>query len=162
VRYRYLHPRLGRWVSRDPLAEPWFKGLLNSRPILNSHEPNLCSFAQNNPGARFDGLGLQSIGIVIQCARVPGMSFEECVCTLWAPDTDECIERAGACLKFIGNKFKDVGELCDCLCRLAIPPCHDNKCKNRLCEYHRCVNRCAKLKAMKRLFDRHKERNLNG
>ena len=41
--YRFYAPRLGRWLSRDPLAE---KGSLN-----------LYNFASNNPVARFDPFG---------------------------------------------------------------------------------------------------------
>ena len=32
VRYRYLHPALGRWLSRDPLGEPGFE-VLRRQPI---------------------------------------------------------------------------------------------------------------------------------
>jgi RHS repeat-associated protein len=42
--YRYLHPELGRWISRDPIAE---KGGMN-----------LYGFVRNDPVATLDALGL--------------------------------------------------------------------------------------------------------
>jgi len=42
--YRYYHPQLGRWISRDPIGE--------------SGGLNLYAFTQNNPTATLDMLGL--------------------------------------------------------------------------------------------------------
>jgi len=56
----------------------------------------------------------------------------------------------GACLNFVGSKFKDVGDLCECICEVT----EDNECKR-----DRCVKRCKKAKAAKNLFDKYKKLN---
>jgi RHS repeat-associated protein len=71
VRYRYLHPTLGRWLSRDPLGELWFEltmktlspdgtGDRNSTRALLDEEGgfNLYSYVTNNSSNRVDQLGL--------------------------------------------------------------------------------------------------------
>jgi len=83
VRYRYLHPTLGRWLTRDPLYEPGFKllrgqtisvwdpGLNQSKeisikqnddPIQEKGLCNLFEFVNNNPTTTIDILGLITPG----------------------------------------------------------------------------------------------------
>ena len=52
VRNRYLHPFLGRWLSRDPLPNAEL-----------SQGNNLYWYVGNNPGSRTDELGLFALGI---------------------------------------------------------------------------------------------------
>jgi RHS repeat-associated protein len=60
VRYRYLHSKLGRWVSRDPLGEVAFN---RSRGISDDRDDlaNLFFYLDNRPGAAADPSGLQQI-----------------------------------------------------------------------------------------------------
>ena len=58
VRYRYLHPTLGRWISRDPLYEPGFalrdQVRLDTAKWLNS---NRTLEYGNKANSSFDGTG---------------------------------------------------------------------------------------------------------
>jgi RHS repeat-associated protein len=47
VRYRYFHPRLGRWIARDPLG-------------YEAGSANLYAYVANNPMAWVDSFGLQA------------------------------------------------------------------------------------------------------
>ena len=50
VRYRYLHPTLGRWLTRDP--------------IRSNDDFNLYLYCQNTPKGQLDPLGLVSLPVV--------------------------------------------------------------------------------------------------
>jgi RHS repeat-associated protein len=71
VRYRYLHPRLGRWVSRDPIQE--HKGV------------NLYAFVKNGPLSFLDPSGLARVpcnakallGCITRCVTFAGEHFVE-------------------------------------------------------------------------------------
>lgn len=55
VRYRYLHPNLGRWLNRDPINELGFKLLVRSGGGFNrSEEANLFRFVSNDPISGID------------------------------------------------------------------------------------------------------------
>jgi RHS repeat-associated protein len=54
VRYRYLHPKLGRWVTRDP---------------INEDELVLYKFSKNNYPSVVDPLGLFDQSDVIKCMQ---------------------------------------------------------------------------------------------
>ena len=85
VRFRYLHPTLGRWLTRDPLYEPGFKLLrvqtisrfvdwLNRDPIKESGGINLFCFVRNNPIGNYDPFGL-ACGSGITDKIVPDKPF---------------------------------------------------------------------------------------
>ena len=73
VRYRYLHPRLGRWASRDPLGELyfalafWLFSVVQSRPLgilwVYLADINVYACVLNKPGSSIDidGLGIRGI-----------------------------------------------------------------------------------------------------
>ena len=61
VRYRYLHPLLGRWLSRDPLGELGFETLRNGRLIILGDGPNAYLFVDNDPINNFDLNGLATL-----------------------------------------------------------------------------------------------------
>ncbi|MCW5555098.1 MAG: RHS repeat-associated core domain-containing protein [Verrucomicrobiae bacterium] len=66
VRYRYLHPNLGRWPSRDPI------GYMGGK--------NLYRFAMNNPVSVFDAFGLlpqASIGCLDPCGDAKKMGLDK-------------------------------------------------------------------------------------
>ena len=55
VRYRYLHPALGRWVSRDPINELGFKLLISDKtPFKLAEEKALYVFVFNAPVSHVD------------------------------------------------------------------------------------------------------------
>ena len=62
VRYRYLHPTLGRWLSRDPLYEPGFtlrdQKRLDAIVAELAEGPNLYEFVRNCPTIKIDLYGL--------------------------------------------------------------------------------------------------------
>ncbi|MCW5556147.1 MAG: hypothetical protein KIS67_28835 [Verrucomicrobiae bacterium] len=60
VRYRYLHPKLGRWPNRDPINELGFNLLIRGQNPFNiEEEKNLYAFVRNNPVSFLDFLGLK-------------------------------------------------------------------------------------------------------
>lgn len=79
VRYRYLHPLLGRWITRDPLE--YQDGV------------NLYVYVQNNPTTKIDPLGLW-------CIQIRGSSTPA-----WnVPSGSACnAYNCNRCLKFICN-----------------------------------------------------------
>jgi len=56
--YRYYHPRSGRWISRDPIAEDG--GL------------NLFGFCSNDPVNKYDILGMEFIAVETRKVKIPG------------------------------------------------------------------------------------------
>jgi RHS repeat-associated protein len=58
VRNRYLHCKLGRWLSRDPLGEPGFEVLPGGKNNDLSDGPNLYAYIHNNPINTADPDGL--------------------------------------------------------------------------------------------------------
>ncbi|NBR88205.1 MAG: hypothetical protein EBS84_22595, partial [Proteobacteria bacterium] len=57
VRYRYLHPTLGRWVSRDPIEEQVFR-LTNNVQMQTDNASQLYSYVDNNSIDYTDKMGL--------------------------------------------------------------------------------------------------------
>jgi len=162
VRFRYLHPMLGRWLTRDPLYEPGFE-LLRSQtislfvdwtnrdpffklrfeilqgrkskvvqdkpsysrrsPTMRNQIANIYDYVENNPIARVDILGLQSIPFYFDsCSELAPYStqkFCECICVL---DTDighPCMTQCTDCQDLvlsIGKGKIDPKSLCNCLC----------------------------------------------
>jgi RHS repeat-associated protein len=56
VRYRYLHPNLGRWVSRDPLGDLEFEVIRKSNAYkTTSPEANVVNLSEESDLFRFDG-----------------------------------------------------------------------------------------------------------
>ncbi|MCW5554527.1 MAG: hypothetical protein KIS67_20505, partial [Verrucomicrobiae bacterium] len=73
VRYRFLHPSLGRWLNRDPIANKGFKlwglylgeafsELRGTRSTWTRVHSNLYDYATNDPLLLYDRLGLD-IGV---------------------------------------------------------------------------------------------------
>ncbi len=58
--YRAYSADLGRWLSRDPLAEPGFQLLHRVKPNVIGDGPNLYEFVHNNPPNLIDDQGLSS------------------------------------------------------------------------------------------------------
>jgi len=61
ARYRYQHPGLGRWLSRDPIGEPGHSLLRGACMTCNASfraDANLFRFCRNTPISRYDALGL--------------------------------------------------------------------------------------------------------
>ena len=90
VRNRYLHPYLGRWLTRDPLGE--------------SAGPNLYAYVGNRPVCAIDAFGL--LDSVTQyycaCARLPDWApVERCQCycvpLTSGSDTTSCEAKCNQC-----------------------------------------------------------------
>ena len=64
--YRYYSPRLGRWLSRDPIEE--------------SRGPNLCVFAENAPTRSHDPLGMWTVDAHREWTVRAGTSYVGPVC----------------------------------------------------------------------------------
>jgi RHS repeat-associated protein len=58
VRHRYLHPTLGRWLSRDPIGEVGFETLRHGRANVHGAGPNGYAYVRNQPLQKVDPLGL--------------------------------------------------------------------------------------------------------
>src|SRR5262245_7920046 len=54
----FYNPSTGRWLSRDPIAEPGFALLNTGSKEGFGGDPNLYVFVANNPLIRVDRLGL--------------------------------------------------------------------------------------------------------
>lgn len=56
----FYNPSTGRWLSRDPINEPGFKGIIGSsaKPFKADEEKNLIAFVNNSPVYSIDLLGL--------------------------------------------------------------------------------------------------------
>jgi RHS repeat-associated protein len=108
--YRYYAPRLGRWVSRDPIADPVFARLKDDWTVTQGHlggvsflEMTLYTFARNSPPNRADLLGLED------CCTTDsdgdGMPDRN------DPDYDPCLAKGtdgglmGAVVCYHGKKF---------------------------------------------------------
>jgi RHS repeat-associated protein len=66
VRHRYLHPKLGRWGSRDPINELGFNVLTgNEEEPDRSEERHLYAYVANNPASHVDLFGLS----LAECLR---------------------------------------------------------------------------------------------
>jgi RHS repeat-associated protein len=117
VRYRYLHPKLGRWISRDPIEEIHF---IRSGLVLADRfqETNLYAYVKNRFSTFVDPKGLvMSPQIIIWCARQPGYDVVKCTCLFVAPEPDpsECEKKVGNCLRALqGQK---ASQACACLCQ---------------------------------------------
>lgn len=131
--YRFYAPQCQRWTNRDPIGE--------------RDDLNIYGFVMNDPVGHIDALGLWgSVLIIIQCAQLPNKSLADCVCEFVAPDEEECKRKVGGCVNFIGSKFKDLGELCDCFCGQVL------EIKKQTDQYNQCVKRCKCAKSMQKLF----------
>ncbi len=98
VRYRYLHPLLGRWITRDPLGEPVFEELRynrlaifgnNSNRLLSQHSItdlgyNLYIFNKNNTVNRIDLFGLKDC----PCTSTPPLPSNSSVCDNYGNETE--------------------------------------------------------------------------
>jgi RHS repeat-associated protein len=138
VRYRYLHPTLGRWLTRDPIAE--IGGF------------NLYQYVNGSPTNFIDTLGLiDSItGTIINCARCPGYSFAKCACLFLAAgedDVKECEEKLGGCINLLTTKNKDIFAFCECACTL-----YADKDEQK-----ECTKKCKDAKKVKNFVDRVKK-----
>ncbi|MCW5554525.1 MAG: hypothetical protein KIS67_20495 [Verrucomicrobiae bacterium] len=69
VRYRFLHPSLGRWIGRDPASELAFEMEFRpgQQPIMGTEIINLYAYVRNRPISDIDhnGLGVIAIPVVI-------------------------------------------------------------------------------------------------
>lgn len=79
VRYRYLHPALGKWLSRDPIASsPPYLGLNPSRlgPHMRIGEmtvgSNLYEYVDNDPTGKVDPLGKDATAIGAEAGSFAG------------------------------------------------------------------------------------------
>lgn len=81
--HAFHDPKLGRFINRDPLGEqgfetirhisPWAAEAKRSEPVVESHnEPNLYTFAGNNPINAIDPFGLSSIHAQVAAAIAKG------------------------------------------------------------------------------------------
>ena len=58
--FRFYSPQLGRWLSRDPMGEPSFHGVLGARGrAMPRSDANPHLFARGNPIDLIDPLGLE-------------------------------------------------------------------------------------------------------
>ena len=94
VRYRYLHPTLGRWLSRDPIGELWFESIrisseangtdddyLSRVPTENTdmkEGPNLYAYVLNNPENKIDPRGLTSGSVLGLCSKAAAYLSSKC------------------------------------------------------------------------------------
>jgi RHS repeat-associated protein len=100
VRFRYLHPNLGRWLTRDPIGEPLFEARANlllltetsARRRLKSlvGGPNTYWFVGNAPIGWTDIFGLQPKGgerlMQLACEsrrKRKGIPPKDVLCKLW-------------------------------------------------------------------------------
>ncbi len=72
VRYRYLHPLLGRWITRDPLGEVGFEMLRRKKPDIFGGGLNLYLYVANSPTKYRDYLGLDNPGCDPPSSGLPG------------------------------------------------------------------------------------------
>ncbi len=82
MRYRYMHPKLGRWISRDPIG-------------FRIRGANLRGFISNNPSNHTDATGLQSLPVGF---HGPGTPYDPSSNPFTSPypfhDMHSCVRRA--------------------------------------------------------------------
>jgi RHS repeat-associated protein len=97
VRYRYLHPNLGRWISRDPLEQLEFETLRRhslhagyDSPAKLQESANLHWFVVNDPVAKYDSDG--RVVLILICVVVLGVTVCSCSKAPEPPpnDPDDC------------------------------------------------------------------------
>jgi RHS repeat-associated protein len=148
VRYRYLHPTLGRWITRDPLFEPGFLYLNHPvtpwlgikwsgiNAVFKQSEANLLIFLGNRPLYRIDFLGLWYDSItnyLSQCEKTAGYNtqlFCTCVCApITVPETSkECEDGCSKCASLVASLTKGritAKGMCECECEQENKKLHD-------------------------------------
>jgi RHS repeat-associated protein len=140
VRYRYLHPTLGRWLTRDPLGEPgfefgsqrwpnrdllWEKGFMTfgfpGSHLITELElrANTFEMAKNNPIQKIDAFGLM-------VTNPPGKPHKP-----YCPPKRDCDKEENNCLiamTLVCGAIYMVCEPCGVLCEAgALRACYNVK-----------------------------------
>ena len=102
VRHRYYHATVGRWISRDPLAEILSNRTLNTLQLSSLHvlldmsmerlPQNLYEFVRSMPASGYDPLGLACCGpdITFQLLRLKIRLFTKWAQSSWLDRTVVC------------------------------------------------------------------------
>ena len=96
VRFRYLHPTLGRWLSRDPIEETVFR-IANIAQTQLKHSSYIYSYVANNCINLTDKTGL---------APNPCSTTDECKC-LGCITFAESRGQSAACQKAVADTVKN-------------------------------------------------------